>query len=113
MTRCRRLRIFFTVITLLLLQVFNDVDWNCFSGPQQEECGEGCHAEHRLGVVCQPDMIHVLEQAYQQIFTEPEPFFFLSRLMRKHPVFNIRNRSLVPEERSSGPPSGECVPLRC
>ena len=71
----RCLRAISTIIVLLMLQIFNEMDWNCFIGSHGSGCDDTCRSEHRTETICQQDTNELLDSAWLQTFTPSVPFF--------------------------------------
>ena len=60
-TRIRHLRVFLTMILLFLLQIFNEVDWDCAAGFHTWDSDPVSTAEHRMETTNPPDMDNLLK----------------------------------------------------
>ena len=113
-SRRRRLRAFLTMTLLFLLQIFNEVDWDCAAGFHPWNSDPCSRAEHRMETTNLPDMDRLLKTAWQEnwigivpfsLFPEQEKYgFFLD-----FPGLVLR----LLNDRSSGPPPEELIPWRC
>lgn len=111
--RRRRLRAFLTVIILLLLQIFNEMDWNCSCHSHHRCCDANCRAEHRTETICQQDMSNLLEAAWTQIQMPSIPFPLFSLWEESARLADIPHQLLRLPVRSHAPPPEEPVPQRC
>ena len=110
----RRLRTISTIIVLLLLQIFNELDWNCFVDAHVPECGDNCRSEHQTEIVCPQDMNDTLDSVRLQTTTPPLPFFLLPALPGKRSPESVRlPLSQRLRTRTPGETPEKPVPQRC
>ena len=101
------------MILLLLLQIFNEVDWDCAAGFHAWDRDPGSLAEHRMETTNPPDMDSLLETAWQEISIAPFPFFHFPDRGKLLMFSKFSQPELRLLKRSSGPPPEELIPWRC
>ena len=101
------------MILLFLLQIFNEVDWDCAAGFHTWDSDPVSTAEHRMETTNPPDMDSLLETAWQEISIAPFPFFHLPDREKSLMHSDFSRLELRRLKRSSGPPPEELIPWRC
>ena len=109
----RSLQAVLTVVMLLLLQIFNGVDWNCLLMGYRGNCDADCRSEHRMETTCQPDMSTLLALEWMSVTADSDSFFSVLDLKRNSMKSDIREQSFLATEWNPGIPPEEPVPQRC
>ncbi len=112
-TQCRRLRAGLTIVMLLLLQIFNEMDWNCACHSHFSGCDDNCRTEHRTEIACRPNPDDLLETVLLSPCTERVPVFFVFMQQEDVPYADCRWPLFRVRAGSAGPPPEEPVPRRC
>lgn len=101
------------MILLFLLQIFNEVDWDCAAGFHAWNSDPESRTEHRMETTAPSDMDRALETAWRANSAgfAPSSLFPESGKERLFSAFPIRILRLL--RRSSGPPPEELIPWRC
>lgn len=112
-TRQRRRQAVPTIVLLLLLQIFNGVDWNCPAG-SHHPCGDACcRQEHLTEAICQQDESNLLEAVWMQIHLRPTPFFLPPLFPDGMMSAGFSREQKLSAKRDHAPPTEELQPLRC
>lgn len=101
------------MLLLLLLQIFNGMDWDCAAGFHSWDSNSNTRAEHRMETTNLPDMENLLLTAWQMARVDLDPFIHILQLER----FGGTADGFLPffrlPDRCAGPPPEEPLPRRC
>lgn len=108
----RILQTVITVIVIMLLQIFNGVDWHCIICHHHRQCDTACKMEHRTEITCLQDETSLYTPDIIVDATDTMVFLQLSPTNRRSMYINIGKHlnALTP---ITSIPHEELVPLRC
>lgn len=103
-----------TIVMVLLLQIFNGMDWNCMFVFHSGACDANCRMEHRTEAICQTDRDDLLMSLSSSELPFDSDFDFISSQSGKKIFsFDFPNVLFRRLGQNSRPPPEELVPLRC
>ena len=101
------------MILLFLLQIFNEVDWDCAAGFHSWDFDPSSQTEHRMETTNLTDMDRLLETAWHPNGVEMGSCYQLSYPLTAVMLSDFPRQVLLLLEWKSGSPPEEQIPLRC
>lgn len=103
-----------TIVMVLLLQIFNGMDWNCMFVFHSGACDAKCRMEHRTEAICQTDRDDLLMCLCSELLPFDSDFDFISSQSGKKILsFDFLHARFRCSGQNRRPPPEELVPLRC